>query len=412
MRRSSVVLPPLAVCAALLVSACGTRSSGGADAGGASGGETTVAIGFDGPLTGDLSALAIGAKNAAQLAVDQANKNKAVPGVTFVLKSLDDQGQPGTGQQNATKLTGDKQVLGVVGPLNSGVAKSMQMIFEQAKLAVVSPATTSPGLTQGDSWATGKKERRFTTYFRTATTDAVQGPFAAQHMHDTLGLTKVFVVDDKKAYGAGLAATFTAEFKKRGGKVVDTDQINSGEKDFSSVINKVRNSGAQFVYYGGEYPDAGPLTGQLKKAGVKVPLVGGDGISDANFVKLAGGGATGDYCTTVGAPLESGAAGKTFATAYRAAKFAEPYGAYGGYAHDSATTLIEAVKAVAGANGGKLPKDARARVTEAVQKVSFAGVTGKVSFDAFGDTTNRQLTVNQVKDGAWTPVTSGTFTAK
>ncbi|GAA3486279.1 branched-chain amino acid ABC transporter substrate-binding protein [Streptomyces cremeus] len=411
MRRSTVALPALAVCSALLVSACGTRSGAGA-ADGTAGGGTTVVIGFDGPLTGDLSALAIGAKNAAQLAVDQANRSRAVPGVTFALKSLDDQGQPGTGQQNATALTGDKQVLGVVGPLNSGVAKSMQMIFEQAKLAVVSPATTSPGLTQGDNWAKGAKERRFTTYFRTATTDAVQGPFAAQHLHDTLKLTKVFVVDDKKAYGAGLAATFTAEFEKRGGQVVETDQINSGEKDFSSVINKIRTSGAQFVYYGGEYPDAGPLTGQLKKAGVKIPLVGGDGISDANFVELAGGGATGDYCTTVGAPLEDGAAGRAFAAAYEAAEFKDPYGAYGGYAHDSATTLIEAVKAVVAANGGKLPADARAKVTAAVQKVSFDGVTGKVSFDAFGDTTNRQLTVNQVKDGAWTPVTSGTFSPK
>ncbi|MFJ2739824.1 branched-chain amino acid ABC transporter substrate-binding protein [Streptomyces sp. NPDC087440] len=412
MRRSTVALPALALCSTLVLSACGTRSEAGGAAGGASGGTTTVVIGFDGPLTGDLSALAIGAKNAAQLAVDQANKTQAVPGVTFTLKSLDDQGQPGTGQQNATALTGDKQVLGVVGPLNSGVAKSMQMIFEQAKLAVVSPATTSPGLTQGDNWAKGTKERRFTTYFRTATTDAVQGPFAAQHLHDTLKLTKVFVVDDKKAYGAGLAATFTDEFKKRGGQVVDTDQINSGEKDFSSVINKIKSSGAQFVYYGGEYPDAGPLTGQLKKAGVKIPLVGGDGISDANFIKLAGGGATGDFCTTVGAPLESGAAGKTFAEAYKAAKFKDPYGAYGGYAYDSATTLIEAVKAVAAANGGKVPADARAKVTEAVQKVAFDGVTGKVSFDEFGDTTNKQLTVNQVKDGAWAPVTSGTFTAK
>ncbi|CAM5557888.1 branched chain amino acid ABC transporter substrate-binding protein [Streptomyces spiroverticillatus] len=412
MRRSTVALPALAVCSALLVSACGTRSEAGATPGGAAAGETTVVIGFDGPLTGDLSALAIGAKNAAQLAVDQANKNKSVPGVKFALKSLDDQGQPGTGQQNATALTGDKQVLGVVGPLNSGVAKSMQMIFETAKLAVVSPATTSPGLTQGDNWAKGTKERRFTTYFRTATTDAVQGPFAAQHMHDTLKLTKVFVVDDKKAYGAGLAATFTDEFKKRGGQVVDTDQINSGEKDFSSVINKIKSSGAQFVYYGGEYPDAGPLTGQLKKAGVKIPLVGGDGIADANFVKLAGGGATGDYCTTVGAPLEEGAAGKTFAAAYKAAAFKDPYGAYGGYAYDSATTLVEAVKAVVAANGGKVPADARAKVTEAVQKVAFDGVTGKVSFDEFGDTTNKQLTVNQVKDGAWAPVTSGTFTAK
>ncbi|MFI5806398.1 branched-chain amino acid ABC transporter substrate-binding protein [Streptomyces sp. NPDC051561] len=411
MRRNAVALPAVAVCSALLLSACGSRP---ADSGNKTGGgsDTTVVLGFDGPLTGDLSALAVGARNSAQLAVDQANRNETVPGIRFELKALDDQALPGNGQQNATVLAGDKKVMGVVGPLNSSVAKSMQMVLEEAGLATVSPATTSPSLTQGDDWATGTKERRFKTYFRTATTDAVQGPFAAQHAFEKLKLSKVFVIDDKKAYGTGLAATFSEQFKKLGGTIVESDHITSGAKDFSAVVNKVKGSGADFVYYGGEYPDAGPLTGQLKKAGAKIPLIGGDGISDPLFIRHSSAQANGDYCTTVGAPLEQGAAGKKFADTYKAAKFTDPYGAYGGYAHDATTALIEAVRSVAGANGGKLPQDARAKITAAVQKSSFEGVTGKVSFDEFGDTTNRQLTVNQVKDGVWKPLSSGTFEAK
>ncbi|GAB3672430.1 branched-chain amino acid ABC transporter substrate-binding protein [Actinocorallia lasiicapitis] len=391
--------------AALALTGCGSRSEQNTTT---SADGTTVTIGFDGPLTGDLSALALGAKNSAQLAVDQANSARLVPGVTFKLKALDDQAQPSSGQQNATALVGDKTVLGLVGPLNSSVAQSVQQVLEQAKLGAVSPATTNPTLTQGEDWATGGKKRGFTTYFRTATTDAVQGPFAARYAHDDLKKNKVFVLDDKKAYGAGLSATFTTEFKRLGGDVVGTDHINSGEKDLSAVVTKIKSSGAELVYYGGEYPDAGPLAGQLHTAGVKAPLMGGDGISDPTFAKLAGDGGEGSLATTVGAPTDTTESGKKFAADYKAAGFKEEAGAYGPYAYDSTTALIQAIKTVV--KDGKVPDDARAQVVAALQTTSFAGVTGPVAFDAFGDTTNLQLTVLQVKGGAWTAVKSGAFT--
>ncbi|MGY3201043.1 branched-chain amino acid ABC transporter substrate-binding protein [Streptomyces sp. TE5632] len=406
-QRSLIAITAALAAGTLTLTACGSR---GGDEGSDSGnGGTTVTIGVDAPLTGDLSALGLGIKNSADLAAKTANKQNFVKGVTFKILALDDQAQPSSGQQNAVKLVADKTVLGAVGPLNTSVSESMQKVFDDAKLVQVSPANTGPSLSQGPDWQT-KKVRQYKAYFRTSTTDAVQGPFAAQYVYNDAKKKKVFVIDDKKTYGVGLAGTFTEEFKKLGGKVVGTEHINPDTKDFSAVATKVKKSGADVVYYGGEYPQAGPLSKQIKAAGAKIPLVGGDGINDADFVKLAGPDSTGDLATSVGAPVEELDSAKQFVADYKAAGYTDEYSAYGGYSYDSAWAIIEAVKKVVEDNGGKLPSDARAKVTEAMQNVSFDGVTGKVSFDEFGDATNKQLTVYTVKDGAFAPVKSGTFT--
>ncbi|MFI5791811.1 branched-chain amino acid ABC transporter substrate-binding protein [Streptomyces sp. NPDC051677] len=407
MRQRSLIAITAALSAgALTLTACGSRDSDdkGSDSGG-----TTVTIGVDAPLTGDLSAMGLGIKNSADLAVKNANKQKYVDGITFKLVSKDDQKQPSQGQQNATALVADKSVIGVVGPLNSSVAESMQKVFDDAKLVEISPANTGVSLTQGADWQTTKK-RTYKSYFRTATTDAVQGPFAAQYVFNDAKKKKIFVIDDKKSYGAGLAGTFSEEFKKLGGTIVGTEHINPDSKDFSAVATKVKNSGAEAVYYGGEYPQAGPLSKQIKAVGAKIPLVGGDGINSADYIPLAGPSGTGDLATSVGAPVEELPSAKQFIADYKAAGYKDAYSAYGGYSYDSAWAIIEAVKKVVADNGGKLPDDARAKVTAAVQNVSFDGVTGKVSFDEYGDATNKQLTVYAVENGAWKAVKSGTFT--
>ncbi|WP_432008448.1 branched-chain amino acid ABC transporter substrate-binding protein [Streptomyces bacillaris] len=403
--RSLLILTAVLTTGALTLTACGSRDDSNNSSGDS--GTTTVVIGLDAPLTGDLSALGLGIKNSADLAVKQANEKKYVEGVTFKLQALDDQAQPSSGQQNASKLVANKDVLGVVGPLNSSVGESMQKVLADAKLAQVSPANTSPSLTQGQKWNEGTKERPFASYFRTSTTDAVQGPFAAQYLFNDAKKKKVFVIDDKKTYGAGLAGTFKAEFEKLGGTIAGTEHIDPETKDFSSVATKVKSSGADVVYYGGEYPAAGPLSKQIKKAGAKIPVVGGDGIYSGEYIKLSGAEGVGDLATSVGAPIDTLPSAKEFVANYEKAGYKEPFEAYGGYSYDAAWSIIEAVKAVADANDGKLPDDARAKVAEAVGKVDFEGVTGKVSFDEYGDTTNKQLTVYEYKDGDWVAVKSG-----
>lgn len=407
--RSLLILTSVLTTGALTLTACGSRDEGKGGGGDNAGGTTTVVIGVDAPLTGSLSALGQGIKNSVDLAVQTANKNKEVPGVTFKIEGLDDQAVPASGQANATKLVGNKDVVGVVGPLNSGVSQQMQGVFAAANLAQVSPANTNPSLSQGDNWGKGDFKRPFKTYFRTAATDVVQGKFAAQYLFKDAGKKKVFVVDDKQTYGAGLATIFSDEFKRLGGQVVGTDHVTVKETDFSSTADKVKASGADSVYFGGQYPEGGLLSDQIKKTGAKIPTMGGDGIYDPAFISASGEANDGDLATSIGYPVEKLPTAKKFIEDYNAAGFKDPYAAYGGYSYDAGWAIIQAVKAVVAANGGKLPSDARAKVTEALGKVSFDGVTGKVSFDEYGDTTNKQLTVYKVEGGKWVDVKSDTF---
>ncbi|MCB5166766.1 branched-chain amino acid ABC transporter substrate-binding protein [Streptomyces bambusae] len=406
--RSLLVLTTVITTGALTLSACGSRGEDGkSDNSGDK--KTVVVIGVDAPLTGSLSALGQGIKNSVDLAAKTANKNNEVPGVEFKVEALDDQAVPASGQANATKLVGNKEVLGVVGPLNSGVAQSMQGVFNSANLAQVSPANTNPSLSQGDNWGKGEFKRPFKTYFRTAATDVVQGKFAAQYLFKDAGKKKVFVVDDKQTYGAGLAAIFSDEFKRLGGKVVGTDHVTVKETDFSATANRVKSSGADSVYFGGQYPEGGLLSDQIKKTGAKIPTFGGDGIYDPAFISASAEANEGDLATSIGYPVEKLPTAKNFIADYKAGGYKDDYAAYGGYSYDAAWSIIQAVKAVVSANGNKVPEDARAKVVEALGKVSFDGVTGKVAFDEYGDTTNKQLTVYQVKGGKWVDVKSDTF---
>ncbi|MEU0197727.1 MULTISPECIES: branched-chain amino acid ABC transporter substrate-binding protein [unclassified Streptomyces] len=404
-----VILTSVLTTGALTLTACGSRDDSG-DKSGDSGSGTTLTIGVDAPLSGENSTTGLGIQYGAQIAVDDANKNNWVPGVKFKLKALDDKAQPATGQSNATSLVGDKTVVGAVGPLNSGVAQTMQQVFASANMAQISPANTAPELTQGKNWQTDKK-RPFKTYFRTATTDELQGSFAAGYAYNGLKKKKAFVVDDKQTYGAGLAKIFNEQFKKLGGKVVATDHVNTGDKDFGSLVTKIKNSGADLLYYGGQYDESALITKQLKDAGVKIPLFGGDGMYASTYLEAAGKAAEGDLVTAIGVPADTLPAAKQFIQTYKDKGYKGDYGAYGAYAYDAATAIIKAVKAAADANGGKVPtdiNDLRSKVVDGVQKSDFEGLTGKVSFDQYGDTTNKQLTVYQVEKGAWKAVETGT----
>ncbi|MFE9254544.1 branched-chain amino acid ABC transporter substrate-binding protein [Streptomyces sp. NPDC006879] len=406
--RSLLLITSVITTGALSLTACGSRDDK-SDSSNSDGGKKVVVIGVDAPLTGSLSALGQGIKNSVDLAVKTANKNNEVPGVEFKIEALDDQAVPASGQANAAKLVGNKDVIGVVGPLNSGVAQSMQGVFAAAKLAQVSPANTNPALSQGDNWGKGEYKRPFDTYFRTAATDVVQGKFAAQYLYNDAKKKKVYVVDDKQTYGAGLAAIFSDEFKKLGGEVVGTDHVTVKETDFSGTANKIKSSGADSVYFGGQYPEGGLLADQIKKAGAKIPTMGGDGLYDPAYISASGEPNEGDLATSIGAPVEKLETAKKFVADYTAENYKDPYAAYGGYSYDAGWAIIQAVKAVAAANDGKLPDDARAKVTEALGKVAFDGVTGKVAFDEYGDTTNKQLTVYKVEGGVWKDVKSGTY---
>lgn len=403
MRQRSIIAITAALAAgSLTLTACGSRDD---DGGSSNGDKTTVVIGVDAPTTGDLSALGLGIKNSADLAIKTANKDEFVKGVEFKLESLDDQAQPSVGQQNAQKFISDKDILGVVGPLNSSVSQQMQKPLSDAGLTQVSPANTGTELTQGDGWKTGKSVRQFKTFFRTATTDEIQGAFAAEYLYTKAGIKKTYLIDDQKTYGAGLAASFKANYTKLGGKIVGSDHINPDDRDFNAVVAKIKKTGAQALYYGGEYPAAAPLSQQLKDSGQNIPLMGGDGIYSAEFPKL-NKKAEGDLATSVGKPVEQLPSAKEFIANYKNAGYKDAYEAYGGLTYDATWSIIEAVKLAVEANDGKVPSDGRKAVLDAMAKVKFDGVTGAISFDEFGDTTNTLMTAYKIKSSAWTPAYS------
>ncbi|MER5661646.1 branched-chain amino acid ABC transporter substrate-binding protein [Streptomyces mirabilis] len=402
-QRSLVILTSVLTTGALTLTACGSRDNSGDKS---SSSKTEIIIGVDAPLTGQNSATGLGIQGGVQIAVDDANKNNTVPGVTFKVQALDDKAIPASGQQNATALVNNEKVLGVVGPLNSGVATQMQQVFATANLVEISPSNTAPELTQGKNWQTSKS-RPFKTYFRTATTDALQGGFAAEYASSTLKKKNVFVVDDKQTYGAGLAKLFKAGFTKNGGKVAGEDHVNTGDTDFSALVTKIKNSKADLVYYGGQYDESEKLTKQLKDGGVKIPLFGGDGMFSDTYIQTAGKTSEGDLATSVGQPVDSLPSAADFIKKYKASGLKGDYGTYGGYSYDAATAIIKAIANVV--KDGKVPDGARAKIVDEVQKTKFEGIAGPVSFDEFGDTTNKQLTVYQVVNGKWKAVKSGTF---
>ncbi|MFI2121866.1 branched-chain amino acid ABC transporter substrate-binding protein [Streptomyces sp. NPDC020299] len=403
MRQRSIIAITAALAAgSLTLTACGSRD----DKGSSSGDKTTVVIGVDAPTTGDLSALGLGIKNSADLAAKTANKQGFVKGVEFKVEALDDQAQPSVGQQNATKFINEKDVLGVVGPLNSSVSQQMQKPLNDAGLTQVSPANTGTELTQGDGWKTNNRVRQFKTFFRTATTDEIQGAFAADYLYNRAKIKKVYLIDDQKTYGAGLAASFKTNFTKLGGKIVGADHVNPDDRDFNAIVAKVKKTGAQALYYGGEYPAAAPLSQQLKDSGQNIPLMGGDGIYSGDYPKL-NKKAEGDLATSVGKPVEQLPSAKTFIANYKNAGYKDAYEAYGGLTYDATWSIIEAVKLAVEGNSGKLPSDGRKAVLEAMSKVKFDGVTGTISFDQYGDTTNHTMTAYKITSNAWKPEYSG-----
>ena len=411
MGRRTVVTAAL-LAGALALTACGTNreeGGGGAAAGGEGSCDTskgTLVIGSVAPLSGDLSALGLGMRNAADLAIDQANTACTVPGYNLVLQAEDDQGLPQIASQAASRLASDANVVGVIGTLNSSTAQVVQPILSERNIAMISPANTNPALTRGENFATAPA-RPFENYFRVATTDDLQGPFAAQYLIETAGITSIAVIDDGKTYGAGLADAFATAAEAAGATITSRERVGEQDQDFSGVITAIRGANPGAVFYGGEYPVAGPLSGQLAAAGLNIPLMGGDAIINAEYVPL--GGRAGDLGTSVGAPPDELPSAQQFITDYAAANYSEDFETYGPLTYDATRIMIDAL--ATGLAGGDWSEDTRAAVVQAVQATDYDGASGPVTFDENGDTSNKTLTVYQVEGDTFAPIQTGEYTA-
>jgi len=396
--RSKRFLTVLAALVAVAMIATGCGGGGGTTDGEQPAEGVTIKIGIGAPLTQGAVALGQGMKRGASLAIKQANEGAAKEaGITFEGVDGDDQGDPKVGNTVANTFASDPNLVGVMGHLNSGVSIPASKVYNENKIVQISPASTNPALTlQG-----------FNNVFRVCTIDSVQGPMGAESAFTKFGLKTAVVVDDSTPYGEGLAAEFAKKYEELGGKVLFTEKTSDKDTDFNALVTKIKAENPDLIYYGGIYNAGALLAKQASDAGIKAPVMGGDGLFDGEYINLAGAAqAEGDYCTSVGLPIDKLPKGQEFTTAYKAEFPNDEIAAYDAYAFDATNVIIEAVLKVAadlGADKITTPEGKDA-IIAAVAAYQGEGVTGAIAFDQNGDTTNKAITTYQVKSGAWTPV--------
>jgi branched-chain amino acid transport system substrate-binding protein len=396
-------LGAVAVLAVATLVAGGAAGCGDDDEGEAAADDHVATIGVIVPLDAGLVEFGRGIRNSVELAVDQANEREAIPGWRIEARALDDSSDPATGRAAAEELADDETVIGVVGTYNSGVAREAAPVLDEAGIVMISPANTDPALTLGDD--AGEGDRPYDHYFRVVAADDVQGPFLARQAAGPLGFATAAVISETKPVSKGLADVFADEFARAGGQVVHRAVVPDGTTDFAEVVSTVGPMQPDVVFFGGEYQVAAALRTQASAGGLDAPLMGGDGIKDDAYIEGTGDAGDGDLASGIGRPLQSSTTAADFVADYDAAEFAERPSDYGPYAFDAANTIIDAA-AGALADRDAVTSGVRDAILQAVQDTRATGASGPVSFDRFGDTRTKVLTLYRVDGGAWAAQTT------
>ncbi|HUI34480.1 MAG TPA: branched-chain amino acid ABC transporter substrate-binding protein [Stellaceae bacterium] len=356
-----------------------------------------VTIGINLPLTGADAQAALKIKQGAQMAFDEANAGGGIAGYKVNLLVLDDgtatagQYDPAQAATNARKMVSDPSVVAAIGPQMSGSGKAMSPILSQGDLAIITPSSTNPDITNPKMAAQYRPGGK-AIYFRTVTTDAYQGPNMANFYADTLKVKSVYVLDDSGAYGVGIADSFQGQAEKRGLKVLGRDQLNPKEADYTTILTKIKPLNADSIYYGGVAQAGVKLAKQSYDILPKLIKGGGDGMHSTDLLSGAGfPAAEGWYCT-IAAPHvldqpEVAAWAKRFQD-----KFGGPPEDYSITAYDAGLVIIDAIKRVA-ASGKEVNRD---NVRDAIQSAKVKTLQGEVSFDENGDITNRIVSVFKI----------------
>lgn len=334
----------------------------------------TIKIVSHTPLSGSNANLGEAIRNGADLAIRDYGGQIRQKGFNLVFQPVDDQGVASVAVANANRLINDPDVLALVGHLQSGLALPAGEVYHRVGLPSVSPANTSPLLT----------ERGYKEFSRVVGRDDVQGPAAAQYLINVGKYKSFFVINDKTAYGSGIADAFVGEARKLGATVVENAGVAETETDFSAILNRVDAAQPDVVYFGGLYGQGGPLLKQMREKGIDAVFAGADGVDSSEFERLAGAENMkgGVVFTTTSLPLNRFSAGERFGARYQAA-FGKAPEAYSLYGYDAATTVIRGILAAINTAGGRKPT--RAQVAEAIRKQNFQGLTGRISFNAKGD---------------------------
>ena len=346
----------------------------------------TVKIGTVSPLSGSGAHQGKDIENGARMAIDELNAKGAMVGgkkVKWVLQPEDDGADPKMGTAAAQKLV-DAGAVAVVGHLNSGTTVPASKIYNSAGIPQISPAATTPLYTR----------QGYKTAFRVVANDGLVGRTLATYSIKTLHATKIAVIDDRTAFGQGLADEFVKGVKMAGGaQVVSRQFTNDKATDFNAILTQIRARKPDVVFYGGMDAVAGPLLKQMKALGMGAKLVSGDGICSEKLPQLAGDALGNDHVLCVVAGGVTGpeeAAANAFSERYRQ-RYKMELQTYAPYAYDAVMVFAQAMQQAGSSDPAKfLP---------ALARVKHQGVTGTIAFDPHGDLLNAALTLYTYRDG-------------
>ena len=341
--------------------------------------QAQVKIGMAGPITGPSAATGAQMKNGVEQAVEDINAAGGILGQKITVVIGDDASDPKQGVSVANKFVGDG-VKFVMGDYNSGVSIPASEVYQENGILQITPASTNPTFTERKMW----------NVFRTCGRDDQQGAVAADYIASKLAGKKIAIVHDKTTYGKGLADETKKGMNAKKITEVLYDGINTGEKDYSAVVSKIKQSGADVVFFGGLYTEGGLLVRQMRDAGVKAVLMGGDGLAAAEFGSVGGPGVEGTLMTFGPDPTKKPEAAAVVAK-FKAKKVdPESYTLYS-YA------AIQVMQQAAAKAKSLDPK----KVAEVMHSgMSFDTVIGKFSYNAKGDRNDADYVVYLWKKGA------------
>ncbi len=359
--------------------------------------DKVVKVGINLSLTGGDAESGGKMRDGALMAIAEANAKGSVPGYRIEPFILDDatatagQYDPAQAATNARKFVSDRTVVAAVGPQMSGAGKAMAPILSQGNLAIITPSSTNPDLTD-PKFAAQYRPGGKAIYFRTVTTDAFQGPNMADFFAEDLKVKRIYVLDDQGAYGIGMADAFQKRIADKGVTVLGRDQLDPKAADYSAILTKIKSLNADSLYYGGVGTAGVKLIKQSYEILPDIKKGGGDGLVGGDLLKGAGFPAIEGWYATIAAPHMT-ADPKLAAWV---AAFKQKYGSapedYSITAYDAALVIVGAVKAVA-ASGKPVTRDA---VRDAIQTGKFDTLQGEVSYDANGDVNSKVVSVFQV----------------
>ena len=375
----------LAILFAATLAACGKSGTPADSTGNSSAAdELVVKIGASAPLTGPQAHIGKDNENGTRMAIEDANASGVAIGgkkVRFELLSEDDQADPKTATIVAQKLV-DAQVNGVIGHLNSGTSIPASTIYSDNGIVQISPSATAVSYT-----ARGLK-----TAFRVMPNDGQQGKVLGEFAAKNLAAKKIAVIDDRTAYGQGLADEFIKSAQANGAQIVAREYTNDKAVDFTAVLTSLKGKKPDLIFFGGMDPQGIPLVKQLKALGFNAKFMMGDGGYTPKLIELAGAAAEGAYASLPGVPLDQMPGGRDFSQRYEA-KFKQPIQLYAPYCYDAVNVMIAAMQQA----GSVEP----AKYLPALAKISYNGVTATISFDEKGDIKGGEITLYQVQQGKW-----------